>query len=74
MSRGHQTAYGAGRSSLANEVQAGRAHRCVVFKCKHAFLVYRKAGDRHNSGNGDFTVSAPGWYCPTCGGGYGGSP
>lgn len=45
---------------------------CVRYGCWRAPLKYMKAGESHQTDNGFFTILIAGWYCPKCGGGYGG--
>ncbi len=45
---------------------------CVKFGCDYAKLTFLKVGECHQTNNGFFTIKIDGWYCPVCGGGYGG--
>lgn len=52
----------------------GRSTRkCVKWSCENAGLVFLKRGESHQTGNGFFTIHIDGWYCPKCGGSYGGA-
>jgi len=46
---------------------------CAKAGCDRVPLVWRQFGESFQTGNGFFTVHTPGWYCPKCGAGYGGS-
>lgn len=47
--------------------------RCTKPSCWNVSLVWRNAGERLVTQNGESSVHISGWFCPTCGAGYGGS-
>jgi len=63
------------RQALADRMRVyhvqKRKLKCVKFGCHNADLVEFRTGDTLQSQNGFFVISAPGRYCPICGGGYG---
>ena len=52
----------------------GSAFHCTRYRCWRMPLKYMKAGESHQTANGFFTIKIRGYYCPNCGGGYGGQP
>lgn len=48
------------------------APRCVRFGCDGVKLEFLRQGHSHQTTNGFFTIQVDGYYCPRCGGGYGG--
>lgn len=45
---------------------------CVRYGCWRTPLKYMKPDESHQTANGFFIIKITGWYCPSCGAGYGG--
>lgn len=68
-------AYGAFNSGEAGAVLGAAdcsAAACVKYGCWRTPLKYMNAGESHQTTNGFFVIKIGGWYCPRCGGSYGG--
>jgi hypothetical protein len=48
--------------------------KCCYFGCNECDLVKMKVGQSHQTKRGFFTIKSDGWYCPSCGAGYGKFP
>lgn len=53
--------------------KATASRRCHRWGCEEAALVWMRKGDARQTFNGFLSAKIAGWYCPVCGGGYGGS-
>lgn len=45
---------------------------CTKYRCGYAVLVFKKVGESWQTNSGHFTIYIDGYYCPSCGAGYGG--
>jgi len=45
---------------------------CSRYGCWRMPLKFMAAGESHETRRGHFTIMVDGYYCPSCGGGYGG--
>ena len=52
----------------------GSAATCTNWKCYKQTLWWMEVGDCRQTNNGFLVVKIKGWYCPKCGGSYGGNP
>lgn len=46
--------------------------RCPRWGCSNIPLVWMEVGDSRQTFGGFIIAKIAGWYCPVCGGGYGG--
>lgn len=51
-----------------------RRRTCTNWKCYKQNLWWMEVGDCRQTNNGFLVVKIKGWYCPKCGGSYGGNP